>query len=41
MDGYRTRKATQASPAIALPTSDATTATEVIRFACLSSHSAP
>jgi len=38
---YSTQKSTYASPTTARPTSDAITATEVIRFACLSSHSSP
>jgi hypothetical protein len=36
---HSTQKTTYASPTTARPTSDATTATEVIRLACLSSHS--
>ena len=38
---YSTQKTTYASPITARPTSDAITATEVIRFACLSSQSSP
>src|SRR5262245_62246513 len=39
--GHSTQRSTYASPTAASPTSDAMTATEVIRFACLSSHSSP
>jgi len=38
---YSTQKVMYASPTTAVPTSDATTAIEVIRFACLSSQSSP
>jgi hypothetical protein len=38
---YWAQKTTYASPTTARPASDATTATEVIRFACFSSHSSP
>ena len=38
---YSTQKTTYASPTTARPTSDAITATEVIRFACLSSQASP